>query len=183
MRKLTGSVGDELEIRFKTPYDVGWGFLVNFNHDFIGKQALEEFSKNPKTKLVTLEWNPDDLGEIFASQFRGRDVEPYESIDDRPVDIYFNCGLSFVYHADKVMDGNKMIGTSTGRLNSIYYRKMISLGFIDKEYAIEGKELTVIWGRSGIPQKPIRVKVVRTPYMNLENNKNIDVEKIPRIHE
>ena len=178
-RRLIGSVGDNLEIRFKTPYDVDWGFLVNFNHDFPGKKALEKISKNPKTKLVTLEWHSDDLGEIFASQFRGRDVEPYESMDDRPMDVYYNCGLSFVYHADKVMDGEKMIGTSAGRLNSIYYRKMISLGFIDKDYAVEGKELTVIWGTPGTPQKPIRVKVVRTPYVNMENNKNVDVETIP----
>lgn len=179
-RKLIGSVGDDLEIRFKTPYDVGWGFLVKFNHDFIGREALEEISKNQKTQLVTLEWNPDDLGEIFASQFRGRDVEPYESMDDRPMDMYYNCGFSFVYQADKVMAGEKMVGISTGRLNSIYYHRMISLGFIDKEYAEEGCELIVIWGTPGTPQKEIRVKVVRTPYMNLENNKEIDVESIPR---
>lgn len=178
-RKLVGSVGDDLEIRFKTPFDVSWEFLINFNHEFPGKKALEEIAKNPKTKLVTLEWNPNDLGEIFASQFRGQEVEPYESMDDRPMDIYYNCGFSMYYHADKVMDGDKMVGISAGRLNSVYYRRMISLGFIDKEYAVEGKELTVIWGTPGTPQKPIRVKVARTPYMNQENNKEIDVETIP----
>lgn len=179
-RQLIGSVGNDLEIRFKTPYDVDWGFLVNFNHEFTGKAALQEIAKNPKTQLVTLEWNPDDLGEVFASQFRGREVEPYDSMDDRPMDMYYkDCARGFVYHADKVMDGDKMIGISTGRLNSVYYRRMISLGFIDKEYAVEGKEYTVIWGTPGRPQLPIRVKVVRTPYMDLENNKEIDVETIP----
>lgn len=179
-RKLIGSVGDDLEIRFKTPYDCGWGFLVKFNHEFPGRKALEEISKNQKTELVTLEWNPDDLGEIFASQFRGQEVEPFDTMDDRPMDMYYNSGFSMCFHADKVMDGDKMIGTSAGRLNSVYYRKMISLGFIDKDYAVEGKELNVIWGTPGTPQKAIRVKVARTPYMNLENNKEIDVETIPR---
>lgn len=179
-RQLIGSVGKDLEIRFKTPYDVDWGFLVNFNHEFTGKAALEEIAKDPKTKLVTLEWNPDDLGQIFASQFRGQDVEPYDTMDERPMDMYYNGVASgFIYHADKVMDGDKMIGTSTGRLHSVFYRKMISLGFIDKEKAVEGKEYTVIWGTPGTPQVPIRVKVVRTPYMNLINNKEIDVETIP----
>lgn len=178
-RKLVGSVGDDLEIRYKTPYDVGWGFLVKFNHEFPGRKALEEIAKNPKTELVTLEWNADDLGEIFASQFRGQDVEPFDTMDDRPMDMYYNGGFFMFYHADKVMDGDKMVGTSAGRLNSVYYRKMISLGFIDKEYAVEGKELSVIWGTPGTPQKKIRVKVVRTPYMDLENNNEIDVEKIP----
>lgn len=179
-RRLIGSVGNDLEVRFMTPYDVGWGFLVKFNHDFIGRKALEEISKDPKRTMATLEWNPEDLGEIFASQFKGRDVEPYESMDGRPMDMYYNCGFSFVYHADKVMDGEKQIGISTGRLHSVYYQRMISLGFIEKEYAVEGKELTVIWGTPGTPQKAIRVKVARTPYMNLDNNKEIDVESIPR---
>lgn len=179
-RKLIGSVGDNLEIRFKTPYDVGWGDLVKFDHEFIGRKALEEIAKNQKVQLVTLEWNAEDVGDIFASQFRGQETEPYESMDDRPMDMYYNCGFSFVYHADKVMDDDKMIGTSTGRLHSVYYHRMISLGFIDKEYAREGQELTVIWGTPGTPQKKVRVKVVRTPYMNLENNKEVNVENIPR---
>lgn len=183
-RKLVGSVGDNLEIRFVTPYDVGWESLIRFDHDFPGRKALEEISKNPTTTMVTLEWNPDDLGEIFASQFRGRDVEPYESMDDRPMDMYYNSGASMYYHADKVMAGDEMVGISTGRLNSYYYRRMISLGLkIKREYAIEGTELTVIWGTPGKPQKPIRVKVVRTPYLDLENNKDIDVNKIPRYQE
>ena len=127
-----------------------------------------------------MEWDPDDLGEIFASQFRGRDVTPFEPIDDRPVDVYFNVGAEYVYHADMVMDGDKMVGTSTGRLNSVYYRRMISLGFIDREYAVEGKGLMVIWGTPGTPQKEIRVTVARVPYMDLENNNAIDVATIPR---
>lgn len=179
-RKLVGSVGEDLEIRFLTPYDVGWGFLIKFDHDFPGRKALEKISKNPTNTMVTLEWNPDDLGEIFASQFRGEDVEPYETMDDRPMDMYYNSGFSMYYHADKVMDGDEMVGISSGRLNSYYYKRMISLGFIKKEYAIEGTELTVVWGTPGKKQKLIRAKVARTPYMNLENNRDIDVASIPR---
>ena len=184
-RKLIGSVGDDVESRFKTPYDVGWGKLVKFNHDFIGKEALLEISKNPKTTIVTLEWNPDDIADIFASQFKGKDVTPYESISERPVDVYFNLSLSngFIYHADKVMADGKQIGTSTGRLNSVYYQRMISLGFIEKEYAVLGKELTLIWGTPGTPQKEVRVTVARFPYIDLENNKAVDVESIPSLAE
>lgn len=181
-RVLVGSVGDDLESRFVTPYDVGWEFLIKFDHDFPGKDALEEISKNPKTTLVTLEWNPDDLGEIFASQFRGQDVEPFETMDDRPMDMYYNSGFSMYYHADKVLSANEQVGISSGRLNSYYYRRMISLGFIDREYAAEGTELTLIWGTPGKPQKEIRVKVARTPYMDLENNKDIDVDSIPKVN-
>ncbi len=41
-RRLWGSVGDDLQSRFVTSYDVGWGFLVNFNHDCRGKKALQK---------------------------------------------------------------------------------------------------------------------------------------------
>lgn len=179
-RILVGSVGDDLESRFVTPYDVGWEYLIKFDHDFIGKTALEEIAKNPKRTMVTLEWNPDDLGEIFASQFRGQEVEPFESMDDRPMDMYYNSGFSMYYHADKVLAEGKEVGISSGRLNSYYYQRMISLAFIKPEYAVEGKELTVVWGTPGKPQKEIRVTVARSPYMNLENNKEIDVNEIPR---
>ncbi len=179
-RILVGSVGDDLESRFVTPYDVGWEYLIKFDHDFIGKTALEEIAKNPKRTMVTLEWNPDDLGEIFASQFRGQEVEPFESMDNRPMDIYYNSGFSMYYHADKVQAEGKEVGISSGRLNSYYYQRMISLAFIKPEYAVEGKELTVVWGTPGKPQKEIRAKVARSPYMNLENNKEIDVNDIPR---
>ena len=180
-RQLIGSVGDDIESRFKTPFDVGWEKLIHFEHDFIGKEALLEISKNPKTTVVTLEWNPEDVADIYASQYRGRDVTPYDSIE-RPVDIYFNLSLSggFIYHADKIMADGKMIGTSSVRINSVYYQRMISLGFIDKEYAVEGKELTLIWGTPGTPQKEVRVTVAPSPYLDFENNKFIDVNDIPR---
>ncbi|HCX63663.1 MAG TPA: glycine cleavage system protein T, partial [Eubacteriaceae bacterium] len=155
----------------------GWEYLIKFDHQFPGRKALEKIAKNPPNTLVTLEWNPDDLGEIFASQFRGKEVEPFETMDDRPVDMYYNTGMSMYYHADKVMAGDEYIGISTGRLNSYHYQRMISLGFVNREFAKEGTNLTIIWGTPGRPQKEIRATVVRTPYMDLENNRDINVNK------
>src|SRR3546814_7856808 len=67
-RRLRGSVGNDLQSRFMTPYDVDWGFLVNFNHDFMGKAALEKIAQNPPRKIVTLEWNAEDVGSAYSSQ-------------------------------------------------------------------------------------------------------------------
>lgn len=178
-RQLVGSVGPELEVRFKTPFDLGWGNLVDFGHEFIGRAALERIAAEQRDVLVTLEWNADDLGEIYASQFRGRDVEPYDSIDERPVDVFFNPRIGWWYHADWVLAGGERIGTSIGRLNSVYYQRMISLAVIDKDHAAEGTELTVVWGRPGTPQKEVRVRVAPAPYVDLANNSTFDVEQIP----
>jgi glycine cleavage system aminomethyltransferase T len=182
-RRFYGSVGPDAEARFVTPYQVGWGKMVDFNHDFIGKEALQREAEADHWAAVTLVWNEEDVADVVASKYRGRDVEPYDRIDDRPFDIYFNLGgePGFAYHADWILADGQRIGTSTGRINSVYYRRMISLGFIDKRHAAEGTKLTVLWGRPGTPQKEIRVTVGRYPYFDLENNNAIDVGTVPRL--
>jgi glycine cleavage system aminomethyltransferase T len=182
-RHFFGSVGPDAEARFVTPFQVGWGKMVDFGHDFIGKDALLREAEADRWATVTLVWNEDDIADIVASKFRGQDVEPYDPIDDRPYDIYFNLGgqIGFGYHADWVLADGKQIGTSTGRINSVYYRRMISIGFIDKQHSTEGTELTVLWGRPGTPQKEVRAVVGRYPYFDLENNRAVDVASIPRL--
>jgi len=183
--RLLGSLGTEdRESRFVTPYDLGWGFLIKFDHEFTGRKALEELAKNPPRTVVTLEWSADDVGEVFASQFKGKDAEPCESITE-PVDMYYQDNVvkfpkeGYIYRADKVMADGKHIGISTGRVISYYYNTMISLAFIDPKYAVEGSEYKLIWGTPGTPQKEISVKVARYPYLDLVRNENKDVSEIP----
>ena len=182
-RHFFGSVGADVEARFVTPYQIGLGKLVDFGHDFIGKEALQREAELDRWATVTLVWNEEDIADVVASKFRGRDVEPYDRIDDRPYDIYFNLGgaIGFAYHADWVLAGDEQVGISTGRINSVYYRRMISMGFIDRKHATEGTELAVLWGSPGSPQKRIRATVARYPYFNLTNNRAVDVEDVPRL--
>lgn len=181
-RILKGSLGEELQERFVTPYDVGWGFLVNFNHEFRGKAALEKIAENPPRTAVTLEWNADDIGAVFATQFKSGE-EAAESI---ATESDFNGPAnSFagetVYRNDRVQHDGKDVGMSSGRIVSYNYNSMISLGFIDPAYAEEGTELTLIWGTPGTRQMPIRVTVKQMPYnQDLTSNQKKDVEEIPR---
>lgn len=180
-RKLTGSVGNDLQTRFVTPYDIGWGFLVNFNHEFMGRAALEEISKNPSRTVTTLEWNPDDIGEVFATMFRpgGTPCDDISIQSDLPLGENSFNGYT-VYRADKVFSGDEEIGITVGRIISYAYNSMISLAFINPEYAKEGTELTILWGTPDTPQKKIRAKVARYPYNgDLIRNENKDVEEIP----
>ena len=181
-RTLLGSYGDELEPRFMTPYDVGWDFLVKYNHEFTGRAALEELSKNKKRTPVTLEWNAEDVGKVFATQFVPGGT-PCDSISgDSDLDfVKIMSNMSFIYRADKVLSGDKEIGLSSGRIQSYYYNSMISIGFIDPAFAKEGTELTLIWGTPGTPQMNIRVKVAKYPYnSDVIRNEDADVERIPR---
>ena len=52
---------------YATPYDLGYGFMVKFDHDFIGRDALEKISSQPKRKKVRLYWNHEDVKEVITS--------------------------------------------------------------------------------------------------------------------
>ena len=62
----TGSLGgsfysDNIEDYYLTPYDLGYGPFVKFDHDFIGREALEKIAGKPQRKKVTFAWNGDDV--------------------------------------------------------------------------------------------------------------------------
>ena len=180
-RKLGGSVGDDLESRFVTPFDVGWDFLVKFNHEFTGRAALEAMTEDEKKTAVTLEWNAEDVAKVFATTIDPTQ-EPCEQINtDCELDYIFTGATGmYTFRADKVFADGKWIGISAGRIISYHYNSMISLGFIDRKYAVEGTELTLLWGTPGTRQMEMRVKVARYPYnQDYISNSKRDVSDIP----
>jgi glycine cleavage system aminomethyltransferase T len=170
-----GSCNDDENNYFVTPYDVDWDYLIKYDHDFIGRAALEQIAKNPPSKVVTLEWDADDVGFIFASQFKGKGVEPYDDISKTG-----DNDLLPMFNACKVLLDGKVIGRTSGRTHDYYHRREISLAFIDRKQAVEGKEVKILWGTNGTPQKEIKAKIAAFPYYNEEyRNETFDVEKIP----
>ena len=66
--EATGSLGgsfhsDNIEDYYLTPYDLGYGRIVKFDHDFIGREALEKIAAEPQRKKVTFAWNGDDVAD------------------------------------------------------------------------------------------------------------------------
>ena len=173
---LDGSAADDRNAFFHNPYEFGWGRMIHLDHDFVGREACEKMAADPATrKVVTFEWNADDIADVFASQFRGEEVEPYKPIES-PSDVEF--WMSPFVHHDYVVDadGNK-IGTSFGRQNACYFRHMISIGCIDPAFAEEGTEVYVLWGNPGQRQKKIRAKIARYPYNNVMRSDATDMSK------
>jgi Glycine cleavage system T protein (aminomethyltransferase) len=61
----TGSLGgsfysNDISDYYLTPWDLGYGPFVKFDHDFTGREALEKLG-DPKRKKVTLAWNGEDV--------------------------------------------------------------------------------------------------------------------------
>lgn len=179
-----GSLADDPESYYINPYVAGWGKLVNFDHDFVGKEALLNIRATNHTKVVTLIWDPDDCAQVYASQFKGPDVEPADVID-RPRDTTDGRRIEnytgFLVVANRVYSGDKYIGFTSNRTNDYYNHRIASIGFIDSDYAEIGTELRILWGTPGTPQYWIKAKVIEFPSCDAAiRNDLIDVAVIPR---
>ncbi len=60
-----------------TPYELGYGPFVKFDHDFIGKEALQKIADKPHRKKVTFARNSDDVMKVFKSLFEKGDPFKY----------------------------------------------------------------------------------------------------------
>jgi glycine cleavage system aminomethyltransferase T len=177
-----GSAADDPENFYVTPFDVGWGYLVNFDHEFPGKDALLALKQDPPRQAVTLEWNADDVADVFASQFRGAGAPQYDPIE-YPNDWWAHPEGGFLpLRGDYVLADGRKVGVASGKTYAYHERRMVSLAWIEKAFAAEGTEVAVLWGQPGGPQKEIRATVARFPYYNGGfRNETFDVAAIPRL--
>lgn len=168
--KVSGSFeADRISGWFRSPYELGWGNRIKFNHEFYGREALEREAAAPKRKIMSLVWNLEDVMDVVSSMFR--DEVPYDFME-LPRTQWYCC------HADRVMDQDRLIGVATNRCFSYYFRQMISHCVMDQEYAEIGREVTVIWGNPGSRQKTIRAVVAPSPFK--EDHRYTDLHALPK---
>ena len=172
--EISGSYDPEdWRARVRTPTEVGWDWMAKFDHEFVGREAVEAEKADPKRTIVTLEWNGDDVADIYASQFR--EGEPYKYME-MPVAPNASPGA----HADRVLDldGN-VIGVSSGPVFSKYYHHEISQTTIDIDQAQIGNEVIIEWGDFGGKIKQVHATVERYPYLQLVRNEKYDMTTVP----
>ncbi len=158
---------DDVSAWYRSPVELGWTKNIKFDHDFIGRQALEDEVAHPKRTMRTLVWNADDVVDVYASLFRSG--APYHFMD-MPRDQ-----RGFMW-ADKVLLGEELVGVATSRGYSYYFRQMISLCTINVEHSEPGTEVTVVWGNPDEEQKEIRATVAPAPYET--DNRRADLGKL-----
>jgi glycine cleavage system aminomethyltransferase T len=131
---------------YLTPYDLGYGPFVKFDHDFVGRNALEKMAANPPRKKVTLVWNGDDVERALGSLFHGRgDVAKYI---DLPLANYASLPYDKVLSGG-ALSGGEMIGLSTYTGYNYNERAMLSLAILNNEHSEPGTEVTLVWGEEG----------------------------------
>ena len=148
--EASGSIGgsfrsDNIEDYYLTPYELGYGPFVKFDHDFIGREALEKVAGKEHRRKVTLAWNKEDVLKIFASMFEKGDMYKY-------IDLPLSNYTSATY--DRVMHKGKLVGFSMFSGYSYNERSMLSLATIDPDVEV-GTEVVLVWGEEdGGTKKP-----------------------------
>ncbi len=74
---LGGSfMSQNIDDYYLTPHELGYGSIVKFDHDFIGRAALEAMPA-PRRKKVTLVWNGDDVTRVMGGLFQPGSIGKY----------------------------------------------------------------------------------------------------------
>src|SRR4051812_36588896 len=140
----TGSLGgsftsDDIADYYLTPHDLGYWPFVKFDHDFIGREALERIADDPPRRKVTLAWNGDDVTRAIGTMFAKGDPVKY-------IDLPLSNYATWPY--DTVLLDGQVVGLSTFSGYSYNERSMLSLAVIDVDVPI-GAEVTLVWGEEG----------------------------------
>ncbi|WP_457964400.1 aminomethyl transferase family protein [Arthrobacter sp. D1-29] len=126
-----------IEDYYLTPYDLDYGRAVAFDHDFIGRDALEALPLDSHRRKVTLVWNPDDVQDAIGSLLRPGLPAKYI---DLPKARYA------LYQVDSVLHEGATIGQSFDCGYIANEQSFVSLASVDPAFAETGTEVTVIWG-------------------------------------
>ncbi len=148
MASLGGSfVSKNVADYYLTPWDLGYGPFVKFDHDFVGRTALEAMAARPSRTKVTLVWNGDDVERALGSLFS--DSGTITKYIDLPLANYATLPY------DRVLSGATPVGLSTYTGYNFNERAMLSLAIVDNEFSEPGTEVTVVWGEeNGGTTKP-----------------------------
>jgi glycine cleavage system aminomethyltransferase T len=158
-------VSKAIEDYYLTPWDLDYGRIVNLNHDFVGREALEGMKDQPHRRKVTLEWDADDVLAVQSSILHGRDNGKFMEMPN----------AHYAAHPyDMVMSGGRMVGLSTYPAYLSVDHQWVSLATIDEAAAAFDKVVTVVWGepdggskKPGVErhvQKEIRATIRPWPY-------------------
>lgn len=165
----SGSLGGSMDSPditdyYVTPYDVGYGRVVAFDHDFTGRAALEQVAREPGRTKVTLVWNSDDVTAAVGSVYQPGLPAKYI---DMPKARYAT------HQSDKVLLDGELVGISMDAGYLANEHVMVSLATIDVEHSQPGTQVIVLWGENPNSAKPavephrqteIRATVAPVPY-------------------
>jgi syringate O-demethylase len=142
-------VSDDIEDYYLTPWDLGYGNFVKFDHEFIGREALEAKADGPHRKKVTLALDNADFLKVVESQLeRGSNAKWVE----------YPSAVYSMHPYDLVKAHGEPAGISTWIGYSSNERKMLTLAMLDVEHAEPGAQVSLVWGEPDGGTKKLTVE-------------------------
>jgi len=161
---IAGSfVSENIEDYYLNPWELGYGSFVKFDHDFIGRDALEKVDPDAQRRKVTLAWNDEDLSKALTTVL-DRDGDGYQFFD-LPNANYGSSNFDAVQDADGTDIGLSLFTGVTAN-----EKRGLSLATVDRDVP-EGAEVTVVWGEPNggtekttvEPHQQLKVRAIVSP--------------------
>jgi syringate O-demethylase len=133
-------VSNNVEDYYLSPWDLGYGPFVKFDHDFIGREALERKATEPHRRKVTLALDVEDTLRVMSSMFQK---------DSRAKAIEFPSAVYSMHPFDRVLINGSTVGLSTWIGYSGNEGKMLTLAMLNAEHAKTGTKVSLLWGEEG----------------------------------
>ncbi len=146
-------VSEDIRDYYVSPYELGYGKSIAFNHDFIGRAALEKAKDHVRRTKVTLVFNRDDVRDVFGN----------------------DPGYVLSYARYRVEASSKPVGMTYYSAHIHPQGTILALALVENAFAAPGTEVTVVWGEhpgpgSGAPldadlgYKRMRATIQPAPY-------------------
>ena len=114
---------DRIEDYYTSPWELGYGRSISFNHDFIGRDALQAAKDQVHRTKVTLELDADDVRALGT------------------VDAYLNN-----YGRQRIEAGDELVGTTFQAARIAPLGRVLALSLVDTAHAAPGTQVEVVWG-------------------------------------
>lgn len=151
---LGGSfISPDIADYYVDPFEVGYANLVNFDHDFVGREALRARKEAQKRRKVTLVWDNKDVFDILRQSLT---IDgPRAKFISLPVPMYSS------FQVDAVLLNGKPIGISNWMSYSSNAGAILSTALIDIEHAEPGTKVTLLWGEPDSQRITVEDHVMR----------------------
>jgi glycine cleavage system aminomethyltransferase T len=137
---------ENIEDYYLTPWELGYGHIVKFDHDFIGRAALEKMAKGPHRQKVTLALENEGVLKVLATALQKTNRAKF---------IEFPSAVYSMHPFDRILANGETIGLSTWIGYSFNEGRMLTLAMVDEEYSKPGTEVSLLWGEpNGGSTKP-----------------------------
>ncbi|MBR7836477.1 aminomethyltransferase family protein [Actinospica durhamensis] len=126
-RPLSGSLySPDIEDYYCSPFELGYGRSIAFDHDFIGRDALEQAEDEVRRTKVTLVFDIDDVRRVLGD---GEELE-----------------FHLTYARNRVERGGEPVGVTMQTASIDPAGTILALALVDRELAEPGTPVEVVWG-------------------------------------